>query len=85
MDSLASILQKTGFRITRKYLNLVGIPTSDQQILSVRRNREITRMNARQLIPHLGQCTIGRRNLENSYAICLQAVGSVQEFPSGDR
>ena len=83
MDSLASILQKTGFCITRKHLNLIGIPASYQQKLAVRCNREITRMNARQLIAHLGQCTIGRRNLENSHAICLQTVGSIQEFSIG--
>ena len=85
MDSLASILQKTGFCITRKHLNLIGIPASYQQKLAVRCNREITRMNARQLIAHLGQCTIGRRNLENSHAICLQTIEAYRNFPSGDR
>jgi 6-phosphogluconolactonase (cycloisomerase 2 family) len=64
-----------------KYLLVACRDTNEIQVFA--RNREITRMNASQLINYLSQCTIGRRNLENSYAICLQTIGSIQEFSIG--
>ena len=85
MDSLASILQKTGFCITRKHLNLIGIPASYQQKLAVRCNREITRMNARQLIATLVSVPSEGETLKIATPSACRRLEAYRNFPSGDR
>lgn len=54
-------------------------PASHQQILAIRCNGKVTRMNSRRLIACLFQRTVLRVDRENSNAIPFQAIGSINK------